>query len=499
MKNAMTLLIVGLTCQFFATSGNPAAAEKYTSGPATTRNWDNYLELVKAYADTLLEHGRDKYGSVHSPLIASTLDRRTLSLPGERPPNIKGIRNGDRATTGSNVFHDQDLYQILYALSKITGDARYAKQADKTLKWFFEHCQSPVTGLMAWGEHLSWGFKEDKVAGRGDGPHEFYGPWVLWERSFVLAPQACTKFARGLWDHQIHEHSGEFSRHAKWASHGTGVGNGYPRHGGFYIATWAYAYQKTKDPVYLKAIETVVDHFERTSSKETGAIPCCTTPSRINIMWPESNLSLAVDLWDGAGKVPKALAQKMRQRAFKTDKVYLSLAHDFSPPGKGFVAGADVHTLQRLTSGPWTDTAVWATGYGKATDAQVAMLCFLRYQQVKMPGYKKLVLDAASRYLYTEPDLSITLYPGSMADAIFLMLACYKLTGMEYYLERADHFAQQAVKIFFDGTCPLPKASSKHEHYETITGADDLMMALLELWVLENQPDLELNLVYDHR
>jgi len=426
----------------------------------------DYLELVKAYADALLEHGRDTYGTVHSPLIASTLERHSLSLMSSKPPDIKGIRGGDRSVTGSNVFHDQDLYQVFYALSELTGNSRYAKEADKTLKWFFEHCQSPATGLMTWGEHLSWGFENDAVAGRGDGPHEFFCPWVLWDRSFEFAPKGCKNFARGLWDHQIHEHSGEFSRHAKWASHGTAVGNGYPRHGGFYIATWAEAYERSKEVVFLKAIETVVDHFEKTSSEKTGAIPCCTTPSRLHIVWPESNLSLAVDLWDAAEKVPDKLARKMRQRAFETDRVYLSLAHEFGPGGRGFVAGANVDTLERLTEGPWTDTAIWATGYGKATDAQIAMLCYLRYQQVKMPGYKKLVFDSASRYLYTEPNVDITLYPGSMADAIFHMLAAYQLTGCKYYLERADYFACKAIGIFLDEASPLPKASSQHEHYE---------------------------------
>jgi len=216
-------------------------------------------------------------------------------------------------------------------------------------------------------------------------------------------------------------------------------------------------------------------------------------------MWPESNLSLAVDLWDAAEKVPEDLARKMRQRALKTDRVYLSLAHDFSPEGKGFVAGANVHTLQRLTEGPWTDTAIWATGYGKATDAQIAMLCYLRYQQTKMDGYRKLILDAASRYLYTQPDVTITLYPGSMADAIFHMLAAYKLTGQDYFMDRAEYFAQQAVRIFLDDSSPLPKASSAHGHYETITGGDDLMMALLDLWVAKNQPKRKFQLVYNHR
>ncbi|HUT30996.1 MAG TPA: hypothetical protein VMX13_14480 [Sedimentisphaerales bacterium] len=459
----------------------------------------DYLKLVRSYADALLEHGRDTYGEVKSPLIASALDRKTLTLIDRDLGRIEGIRNGDRSLYGANPMHDEDLYQTLYALTDVTGDKKYAQEADNALKWFFENCQSPVTGLMAWGEHIGWGFKTETLAfARGDN-HEFFGAWVLWDKSFDLAPQPCIRFAHGLWDHQINEHSGEFSRHASWTKHAPGTQNEYPRHGGFYIAAWARAYEADKDPVFLKAIETLVDYFNKNSSPQTGAIPCSTNPSRLEIMWPESNLSLAVDLWDGADKVPDDLARKMRQRALRTDEVYLSLAHDFTPNGKGFVAGANVHTLERLTEGPWTDTAIWATGYGKATDAQIAMLCYLRYQQVKMDGYRKLVLDSASRYLYTEPDTNITLYPGSMAESIFHMLAAYDLTGQRYYLDRADYFARQAVSIFLDDSSPLPRASSAHDHYETITGGDDLMAALLKLWVAENQPEKKIRIVYNHR
>lgn len=459
----------------------------------------DYLQIVKSYADALLEHGRDTYGAAHSPLIASALDRKSLSLIEQKLGRMEGIRNGDRSLYGANVMHDQDLYQLLYALTDVTGDKKYAREADKALKWFFENCQSPETGLMAWGEHIGWGFKtEDLAFARGDN-HEFFVPWVMWDKSFELAPKAGVRFAQGLWDHQIHEHSGEFSRHAGWREHRTGTKNEYPRHGGFYIAAWAKAYEVSKDPTFLTAIETLIDYYEKNSNRQTGAIPCSTNPGRLHIIWPESNLSLAVDLWDAAEKVTPALARKMRQRALKTDKVYLNLAHDFGPKGKGFVAGAYIHTLQRLTEGPWTDTAIWATGYGKSTDAQVAMLCYLRYQQVKTDGYKKLVLDAASRYLYTEPDTGITLYPGSMTEAVFLMLASYELTGQRYYMERADYFAQQAIEIFLDDSSPLPKASSAHDHYETITGGDDLMMALLKLWVAKNQPAKKPRLIYEHR
>jgi len=182
-----------------------------------------------------------------------------------------------------------------------------------------------------------------------------------------------------------------------------------------------------------------------------------------------------------------------------TDQVYLSLAHDFSHGGYGFVAGADIHTLERFTSGEWTTTQIWATGYGKATDAQIALLCHLRWQQIGDDDYRNLILAAAARYLESEPDPGVTLYPESMAHAILLMLRAYDMSDDVRYLQRAEHFADGALGIFFaDGSC-LPKASSQHDHYEAITGGDNLTAALLQLWAARNRIALELPLVFNAR
>lgn len=53
-----------------------AAAESGGERAATT----DWLKAVRAYADCLLEHGRDTYGSECSPLFAEALDRHTLKL-----------------------------------------------------------------------------------------------------------------------------------------------------------------------------------------------------------------------------------------------------------------------------------------------------------------------------------------------------------------------------------------------------------------------------------
>ncbi|MHC4387298.1 MAG: hypothetical protein ACYSX1_01685 [Planctomycetota bacterium] len=63
----------------------------------------------------------------------------------------------------------------------------------------------------------------------------------------------------------------------------------------------------------------------------------------------------------------------------------------------------------------------------------------------------------------------------------------------------ADYFAQRAVTLFITDDSHLPKSTSKHEHYEVVTGGDTLMMAILKLWTVKNRPDLKLRLVYCDR
>jgi hypothetical protein len=47
-----------------------------------------------------------------------------------------------------------------------------------------------------------------------------------------------------------------------------------------------------------------------------------------------------------------------------------------------------------------------------------------------------------------------------------------------------------------DDSSPLPKASSRNDHYEAITRADTLMMAMLRLWAVQHEKGGRLRLVY---
>jgi beta-glucosidase len=474
---------------------------------------EDYMGLVRRYADTLIEHCRDTYGSEHSPLFGVTLDRRTLKPFDEAGRRMLfeirladwenwGIRNGDRCFSGSNVMHDQDLFQVLYALTELTGEKRYAAEADRTLAWFFNNCQSPETGLLAWGEHIAWDFFTEQVSsnrGEQNPIHEFAEPWMLWERSFDLAEDACIRYAKGLWEHQIGDHAtGDFSRHAGYKWHETGTGTGFPRHGGFYIPVWATAYERTAAPVFLKAIETLLGHFERTAHPETGAIPCCWNERDKTILWSDSNLSLAIDLWDASEHVPARLRDRMRERALRTDQVYLSLPHDLSPEGRGFVCRANTETLQEHEIDKPTMSDLWATSYGSPSDAPLALLCYTRYQQVQHPGLRKLVLQAAARYFISEPEQVEGLHPVTLGEVITLLMVAADLKEDPRYLDRADHFARKSIELFLrDG--PLPAVTPRYRHYESISGADTLMKSLLELWQRRNRPDAKLDLPHSIR
>lgn len=146
---------------FMVNSGLVWAAETGKVHNETGKKRVDYLKIVMSYADAMLEHGRDKYGPVQSPLFAAALDRKNMKLVG-KTSKIQGIRKSDQVLKGANPMHDMNLYQALYALTEVTGEKRYAEEADKALKWFFEHCQSPATGLMAWGEHIGWEFDHER-------------------------------------------------------------------------------------------------------------------------------------------------------------------------------------------------------------------------------------------------------------------------------------------------------------------------------------------------
>jgi rhamnogalacturonyl hydrolase YesR len=492
----LCVIVIGiLATKGFAQSPPPAT----TTVPLIWKTAEgvDYLNLVRSYADLLIEKGRDTYGSVHSPLFAAALNRETFTIG--KFSAVAGIRSSDRILTGANPMTDEYLYQILYALSAITKDPHYGEEADKALKFFLETTQSPQTGLFCWGKHLGWDFNLEAPAGAELDTHEFTRPWVLWQRCYSLAPDRCLKFAHGLWNHQIFDKkTGNFSRHAKWSRHEPRYNADFPRHGGYYIATWAYAYSQNKDAVFLDAIGTMVKHYGDKKSPQTADISAF--PIKVHgflELWPHSNLSLAVDLAGSADLLVDTdndLVERMRALTADIDRVFLALPHGGGAAGEFFVTNADADTLEPKSNKERDAyAALWAASYGRYLSSNIANICYARYRQLPegetKAAYKKLILECATRYLEAQPDMSKPLYPAALGDVIWLLIDVYNETKDPAYLKRAEHFAQVAVDKFFPKDIPLPVASSANTHYEAITRGDTLMASLLRLWnAKQSQP-----------
>jgi hypothetical protein len=441
-----------------------------------------FLGVVYRYADAMLDKGRDTHGPQKTGLFLSALDRERLEPLSARPAAPAGVREGDRAgpsggpLTGANLQHDENLLRVLYTLSDLSTKPAYREAADAELKWFLDQARSPATQLLPWGEHLSWDTAKDEPAaadGAEGGTHEFFRPWLLWDRCFDLAPEGSARFALALWEHQIADQTtGAFDRHAGFARPAARDGMDFARHAGFFIRTWAVAYARAKDERFLRAIETLLARFEKKRHEKTGLIPGHAGSEEA---WPASSLSLAIDCEGAAHRVPEPLASRLRAFAAREDEVFCALPQDLART-RGFIAAA-----RAATGEPAGDrTPLWDARYGGYTTAQIGLLCVSRYENTGRVAYRELIHAAADAYLEALPAADADAWPGTFGQAISLELAAWRSTAKPAYLERARELATRAVEGFF-GSSPLPRASLKSAHYETITGADTLALALVEL------------------
>jgi hypothetical protein len=423
----------------------------------------DFLAVVRRYADTMIDRGRDVYGPVKTGLFLSALDRTALAPLAVRPAAPGGIRRGDRpgrawsAMNGANPQLDQNLLRILYVLGQVTGEARYARAADEEISWFFTHALSPATSLLPWGEHLSWDVVHDLAISGGDEMmHEFARPWALWDRSFAIAPEGCRRFALGLWEHQIADHrTGGFDRHAPYHEHGPVDGKDFARHAGFYIGTWCRAWKHTRDEVFLRAIETLLARFERKRKQPDGSMAATIGP---------------LDCEEAAGIVPDPLASRLRAFAAREDELLLPDLRKQVEAHAAPAAGAPGGALPPK----------WSSGYSASTLASTAMFCVARHAQTRSEAYADLIVAIAGAYIGSRPDEDVDAWPMSFAHAISAQVAAHRLTSRASYLGEARRLANMAVRLFWEEG-PLPRASLHTGHYETITGADSLALALLEV------------------
>ncbi|MDR1190470.1 MAG: hypothetical protein LBK60_02250 [Verrucomicrobiales bacterium] len=463
-----------------------------------------YLDLVKKSADALLANAVDHYGEKQTALIISVLDA-TTGKPLERtektingevkkvlPPLPNGIRSYDRvAEYGSNASLQVDLYRVLQELSRLTGDARYADAAREALLDLFRVTQHPDTGLLAWGEHTWWDCLADAVATNMKNTHEPKRAFGYFDLVYQVEPERMLRYARGLWDHQIaNKKTGDFSRHATYDKHGPRNGFDFPKEGGFFINTWARAYEKSQAPEFLTAVSVLANRYLGRTN-ERGLLDWDSTRHGTCVpLWLES---LAIEADDAVARVDEPTAALLKKLVAAQDQGFLGLKHD--PAGRGFICNAVTASGEPLPrperkSDGWSQP--WGLGYGSYTTVMFALLANTRQQQLgggeQAGQYRKLLLQAADLYHTAKPDSQKDLWVCEYGMVIGLEVAAWRLTGKAEYLDTAKWYGDEAVKIFWGAGADgkqipgvLPRASVRATYYDAITYPDTLLLALLAL------------------
>lgn len=466
-----------------------------------------FLNVVRRTVDVILENGRDTYGDQHSEMIISVLDRKNGKPIRRLPQPPQGVRHSDRVGPGgSNTNLQQDLYRTMWHLSRLTSDPRYEQATRAALQDFILITQHPDTGFLAWGEHLYWNCLEDRL---GDlDPNKTHEPkkkFIYFDLLYDLEPERTLKYAHGLWDHQIADQkTGNFSRHAKYDRHDPRRDYDFAKEGGYFIDTWSRAYEATQEEEFATAVRVLTQRYlNRMSSLGHLSLDSTTRPEWFQTSPSLYAVALSAECTDAADRMDGKSALLLRQLASAQDKAFLSMPHRPDDSERGFVSYADTESGQpKPVEAKQSDgfSRHWGLGYGVHSTAMIALLCNTRQQQLgdsePSEEYSRLVVDAATLYLTEQPDPAADdLWAGEYGTVIFTLLAAHRTSHESRFLDRAIALADEAVRIFWDKDRPLPRASSKTDYYDVVTGSDTLILALLAVHeqITSNNPLIEVS------
>jgi hypothetical protein len=502
--------------------------------PAVSAQPERYLDVATKFVETMMDKGTDRYGAVHSPLFAALLDLDTMSLPVKKWPNeLKprpsgmiiaigyglpdlpvGVRASDRAPIGNNLATDIVLLRVMYELSALTGNRKYAEHADAYLRFWIRNCQSPETGLMYWGEHASWDFLEER--GFAD-VHEVDRQFPFYEKLYAIDPYHTLKLADGLWISQIgNKKIADFSRHAGIGRYKPDTGWGFTRHAGFYIWAYAHAYAQSRDPKYIERADTLI---ESRVGKRARGYSLMLDPSFKPETYPDPAFRLL--LWDAAALVPepkritwRKIVRELDEEAFaqaRNPKLWPWGKTEPSEAARGLKArerweklypgllkhGRAFPSNGSLQTDSTTLSPLWAMGYGSGGGSGKALLNYTRYKQTGDDRFLHAAEEIADRYIAEGfPKAPGDLWPKSAGQVISLLVSLAHEKSIaagkqKIYFAFAQEAADKSIAVFAKNN--LFRADGLADHYEAITGSDDLLWALLQLYCEQARPDHRLS------
>ena len=191
-------------------------------GDDTTKMDQARLAAVIQFAETVLTHGRDRYGEKHTPLFTETLDVDTMAAP-DRMYIFRLNKPSPRQwqpwqpTISSNIAYQGNLMRVFVGVSNLTGEPKYKEAYKDSIRYYFQHYQNP-SGMLHTGHHRFIDLKADRYDGDdwppGSRGHEMKGdmPWydIFWEAD----PVGTRRMLDGHWNSHIKNwDTMDFTRH----------------------------------------------------------------------------------------------------------------------------------------------------------------------------------------------------------------------------------------------------------------------------------------------
>jgi len=166
-----------------------------------------YIQAARAFADTVLEHGRDTYGQEKTPLFVDGLHVKTLEP-------VRWKKDGETWVL-SNFASQQPLLRLLDGLTALAGEARYREAAEDAARYALAHCQAP-NGLLYWGGHAAWDLAGDKAVGQyGSKIHELKGHQPYYRLMWRVDPERTRRLLGAVWaGHVLDWSTLDYNRHA---------------------------------------------------------------------------------------------------------------------------------------------------------------------------------------------------------------------------------------------------------------------------------------------
>jgi len=468
------------------------------------------LPQIRRFADNLIEHARDRYGPKHTPLFVCQLDVDAKTLP---PADTRLYASSNRGGAGphmNNLQFDSGRLRLLYALTEVTGEKRYAEAADEYLRYYLAHLPDEETGFFPWGDHRGYDVVRDETI---RAVHEFKCTYPPWDEMYRVDPDAVTRQIESLRLHVIDPaRSYGFNRHCppdefiEWGS----------PPGGAYVAAWAFLYKQTGDRKHLEWAHRMADYLWGLRNPETDllaahpfdpAYPDAAKSDRAmarasrteymgQITWFAANLLRTAELLgpdEGATFRQQALAyyraftRRMDVRPDGSFFATFDLAKGeprFERIGEGWQIIPQVGSPIGWSNGVVGVRAPFSLAFGhKMTGEADLRETFDRLVPlVRLERFRKL--DRAP-----EPVAA-----GLLAQVIVGFLNMHQASGEPAYLDEAEMLCRYATTHFYrDGwfVCGVPTVPRYRDPnvdgwrtYSNRGGSDDLALAVLRVWLV---------------